>query len=263
MSTGEFVYDIPSFLIAAALLVLILAAIRVGIRIGDAKRRAQNEETKNQANAVQGSLLGLLALIIGFTFAIALARHDHRSGEVVNEANAIGTAWLRTDLVTDPRREEAKTLLRRYAALRLEASSVSMVDDGMRERLVAEAKSVFAALWDLAAAEARAAPNPATMGFASSLNDMIDALALRDAAVKRHVPEIALFILFSTFILLGGVVGYSAAIAGVRPGMPAHALVVLIVLLVFLIIDLDRPRRGLVEVDQSDLKTTVEAMQVR
>lgn len=263
MTSGEFIYDIPSPAIAALLLVLILVAIGIGIRVGAAKQRVQNAESRNQANAVQGSLLGLLALILGFTFSIALARHDHRSAEVVNEANAIGTAWLRSDLVSETRRGEVQTLLRRYGALRLEAASVSMADDGTRERLVEEAKTVFSELWALAAEEARNTPNPVTMGFAASLNDMIDALALRDAAVKRHVPEFALYILFSTFILLGGVVGFSAAIAGVRPGIPAYALVVLIVVLVFLIIDLDRPRRGLVEVNQSDLTGTVEAMLAR
>lgn len=98
------------------------------------------------------------------------------------------------------------------------------------------------------------------MAFATSLNEVSDTLAARNAAINRHVPELVLVLLFATFIMLGGVAGYSSAISGVRPGVPLYALMILIVVLVFLIIDLDRPRRGLIEVDQSALVSTAAAM---
>lgn len=86
--------------------------------------------------------------------------------------------------------------------------------------MIAEAETVFDRLWTLAAEEAREAGNPVAMGFVASLNDMIDALATRDAAINRHVPELVLYLLFGTFILLGSVVGYSSGISNVRPGLP-------------------------------------------
>ncbi|WP_341213087.1 hypothetical protein [uncultured Limimaricola sp.] len=253
-------YDVPSYVIAMILALAMLAAMWLGGATGRKRHVTTNGDSKSQANAVQGSLLGLLALLIGFTFSLSLGRYDQRSAAVVDEANAIGTAWLRTDLVSDVRREEAKTLLREYGTIRLAAATIAASNQVERSQLVAEAEAVFGRLWLLAADEAREAGNPVAMSFATSLNDMIDALATRDAAIDRHVPELVLFLLFGTFVLLGGVVGYSAWILNVRPGVPVYAMMILIVVLVFLIMDLDRPRRGLISVDQSKLVATVAAM---
>lgn len=253
-------YDVPSYLIAFILLVLMLAAIQLGGVLGRRLESRENEESKGQANAVQGSLLGLLALLLGFTFSLSLGRFDQRSLEVVTEANAIGTAWLRSDLVGETRRDEAKELLRRYADLRVEAAGVSASDAETRNELIAMAEAVFADLWRLASDEAREFPTPVAMAFSASLNEVIDTLATRDAAINRHVPELVLYLLFATFVMLGGVVGYSSAISNVRPSVPVYALMMLIVVLVFLIIDLDRPRRGLIEVDQTKLIATAAAM---
>lgn len=256
----DLMYDIPSYIIASGLFVLMLGTVQLGVAAGRRLRSGETEESKDQSNAVQGSLLGLLALLLGFTFSLSLGRFDQRSVEVVNEANAIGTAWLRTDLLGEERRSEARTLLHQYADLRVEAAGISSSDLEGRNELITQAEMVFADLWRLASDEAREVRTPVAMAFASSLNDMIDTLATRDAAIGRHVPELVMFLLFATFIMLGGVVGYSSAISNVRPGVPVHALMVLIVILVFLIIDLDRPRRGLIEVDQSKLISVAAAM---
>ncbi len=260
MGQTEIMYDIPSYLIAAIVFAIMVLAIFLGVAFGERQKTSATEGSKGQANAIQGSLLGLLALLLGFTFSLALGRFDQRSIEVVNEANAIGTAWLRTDLVGDAQREEAKALMRQYGAVRVQATQVSAADNAGREALIAEAGQIFGQLWQLGSAEARLTPNPVTMAFLASLNDMTDALSSRDAAINRHVPELVLFLLFGTFIMLGGVVGYSSAIGDTRPGLPVYAMMMLIVILVFLIIDLDRPRRGLIEVDQSTLIATVQAM---
>ncbi|MDQ2094360.1 bestrophin-like domain [Rhodalgimonas zhirmunskyi] len=253
-------YDVPSYAIAVVLFVLMLVSIYLGGTVGRKHQNKESDSAKSQANAVQGSLLGLLALLLGFTFSLSLGRYDLRSAEVVSEANAIGTAWLRTDLVSEARRGEAKQLLREYGSLRLRSSMVSAADEDERVRLIGEAETVFNDMWLLIAEEAREARNPVAMGVVASLNDMIDALAKRDAAINRHVPELVLYLLFGTFVLLGGVVGYASWISAVRPGVPVYAMMVLIVILVFLIIDLDRPRRGLIAVDQTKLATTVAAM---
>ncbi|WP_299288081.1 hypothetical protein [uncultured Tateyamaria sp.] len=258
MGQTELMYDIPSYLVSGGLFLLMIAAMWLGIVTGKRLQRNENDESKSQANAVQGSLLGLLALLLGFTFSLSLGRYDERASQVVNEANAIGTAWLRTDLVAEPAQSEVKDLFRLYAQLRLTASTVPSIEADTRDRLIAQAEGMFDQIWEIAAEETQRAPSPVTMGFAASLNDMIDALATRDAAIDRHVPELVLFLLFGTFILLGAVIGFASAISNVRPGVPVYAMMTLIVILVFLIIDLDRPRRGLIEVDQTKLITTVQ-----
>ena len=254
-------YSIPSALIAACLFSLMLGAIYVGGLAGRMSRRRETQASKDQSNTVQGSLLGLLALLLGFTFSSSLSRFEQRSIEVVNEANAIGTAWLRTELISFERQQEVRDLLREYTDLRVAAAKISSSDLDRRSTLILEAETVFANLWRLASEEARDERTPNAIAFATSLNEVIDTLASRDAAINRHVPELVMFLLFATFIKLGGVVGYSSAISGVRPGVPVFALMMLITVLVFLIIDLDRPRRGLIQVDQSKLFQTAQAME--
>ena len=263
ISTGptELMYDIPSYFVSLGLFGLMIVAMFIGITVGRARFSTEDAEGKTQANAVQGSLLGLLALLLGFTFSLSLGRYDLRSTEVVNEANAIGTAWLRTDLVSDQRRDEAKALMQRYGIARVEAAAVAADEDARRDTLIAAAEEIFDELWVLATEDAQEVGGPVAMAFPASLNDMIDALAARDAAIDRHVPELVLFLLFGTFILLGAVTGYASGISNVKPGVPVYAMMALIVVLVFLIVDLDRPRRGLIEVDQSKLAEVLQSMQ--
>ena len=99
----ELMYDIPTSYIALGLMTLMLIAMVIGYTIGHKRKLSASEEFRSQTTTVQGSLLGLLALLLGFTFSLSLSlslslsRHDARSEAIVNEANAIGTAWLRID----------------------------------------------------------------------------------------------------------------------------------------------------------------------
>ncbi len=181
----ELLYDIPSIFIALGLLVLMLIAMTIAWLIGRRSHRNQSEEGRSQTTAVQGSMLGLLALLLGFTFSLGLSRHDTRSAAVVQEANAIGTAWLRTDFLPEDMRIEAQADLRRYTRLRLEAAEVSADQHQRRARLITNAEAAFADLWVEASAHAEAKGGPAAVSYAASLNDMIDALGTRDAAIAR------------------------------------------------------------------------------
>ncbi len=256
-------YDIPSAAIALGLLGAMLLAMFAAYLIGRRSHRNQSEEGRSQTTAVQGSMLGLLALLLGFTFSLGLSRHDARSVAVVSEANAIGTAWLRIDFLPDDLRAAAQEDLRRYTRLRLEAAEVPADQHQRRKRLVANAEAAFAELWEQAALHAAEKGGPAAVSYSASLNDMIDALGARDAVIERHVPEIVLFLLFGTFILSGAMLGFSSGLAGTMPATPVYLMLALIVLLVFMIIDLDRPRRGLIEVDQRPLAALLESMKPR
>ena len=256
----ELMYDIETIYIAAGLMALMLVAMVLGYLVGDKRKRTASDEFRSQTTAVQGSLLGLLALLLGFTFSLALSRHDARSSAIVDEANAIGTAWLRIDYLPEEMRDEARTDLKRYLRLRVEAGEVTADQKQRRARLVANAESAFAELWEAAAAATQDPGGPASVAFAASLNDMIDALGSRNATIERHVPEVVLFMMFLTFVLSGAMLGYSAGIAGSKPATPVYLMLILIVLLVFMIVDLDRPRRGLIEVDQSPIRNLLVAI---
>ena len=89
--------------------------------------------------------------------------------------------------------------------------------------------------------------------FIQSLNELIDVYGERNAALRKHVPEVVLFLLFAVFIIAGAVLGFSGGLEGGRPLLATIAMSVLIVLVIFIIIDLDRPRRGLIEVNQDSM----------
>lgn len=259
-------YDIPTPIIAVTLLTLMLLAMWLGYRIGKRRREDETEETRTQTTAVQGSLLGLLALLLGFTFSLALSRHDARSASVVAEANAIGTAWLRLDFLDAAARTKAKVEMLKYVRLRVEAGDVSADRERQRALYTAQAEETFAEIWAIAAENARDPGGPASIALTNALNDMIDALASRNAALDRHVPEIVLLMLFATFVLSGAMLGYSSAVNGSRPATPVYLMLTLIVLLVFLIVDLDRPRRGIIEVNRthmSDLQASMQGVAVQ
>lgn len=247
-------YDINSLLIAGILLVSMVGAIEIGFHVGFGRAPLASESSRAHINAVLASLLGILALLLGFTFSLALQRYDGRSASVVAEANAIGTTYLRALLLPPSVREAARQGLRDYVDLRIRGSQTNLAHEDARRVLVDDAARLQNELWSMAARAAREEPNPVTTGlFVQSLNDMIDALSRRDAALGHHVPEIVLLLLYATFLMAALILGYTSGVSGHRASFVSYVLVALIVCLVFIIVDLDRPRRGIIQVSQQSL----------
>jgi hypothetical protein len=254
-------------LIVSLLLVALAVATEGGYRIGRRFAKATTDSSRGQINTIQSSLLGVLALLLGFTFSLSLQRYDTRSQAVIHEANAIGTTMLRAELLPVEVRAETVELLHDYLDLRVRAGGISLDHHEERERLLQESAQLLDALWRNAMRAAEQDPGPVASGlFIQALNETIDAYGTRDAALNRHVPEPVLFLMFSTFILTACLVGYASGVAGHRASFATYILVTLIVFLVFIIIDLDRPRRGLIEVSQQslvDLQLSREAVRSR
>lgn len=251
---SEVMYDQNSLLISGILFVSMVLAMEVGYRLGGRDETHTNESSRTHVSAIQASLLGVLALLLGFTFSLSLQRFDSRSQAVVEEANAIGTAYLRAQLLQESIRGEVQILLRHYVDLRVRTGAVSLDHEAQRHDLIAKTIKVLDDLWGYARRAADEDGRAVTAGlFIQSLNELIDSYGRRDAALSRHVPELVLFLLYGTFLMSGGVVGYAAGVAGHRPRFVAYILVILIVVLTFIIVDLDRPRRGLIQVNQSSL----------
>lgn len=250
----EIMYEVSSLAIAAVLFFSMAIVIEAGYRIGRLAQRGSTEPVKTHVGAIQTSLLGILALLLGFTFSLALNRHDSRSESAVTEANAIGTTWLRSQLLPPSVRSETRALLRKYVNLRIQAGGVNLTLEDERDAVLGKTKHLLNEIWAHARQAAVADPNPVTTGlFIQSLNEMIDAFGSRDAALKRHVPELVMLLLYGTFLMTGAVMGFTAGFAGHRTSFVTYIMVGLIVVLVFIIVDLDRPRRGLIHVSQESL----------
>ena len=134
-------------------------------------------------------------MLLGFTFSLALQRYDKRAEAVVEEANAIGTAYLRAEMLPESVRGDVRAGLRHYVDLRVSASGVSLNRSSTRDAIMVDAKRSLDSLWKHSMMAAAENPNPVAVGlFIQALNDVIDSYGRRDAALDRHVPELVLFL---------------------------------------------------------------------
>jgi hypothetical protein len=259
----ELLYDIDGTLIIGVLFVLMFTAIEAGYRFGIRRKNSATEVTRDHLSAIQASILGLMGLLLAFTFSLSVQRFDTRSDAAIDEANAIGTAYLRTQLLPPALRNDVQALLRDYVDLRVQASEISMVRKGEWEALQVKAAVSHAALWDYARRAAELNPNPVISGlFIQALNEMIDSYGRNVAQVSRQVPQPVLILLFGTLLVAGGVVGLTAGASGQRPSLASFAMITLILGLTFVILDLDRPQRGRITVSNQsllDLQASVKA----
>lgn len=255
MGQNEILYDQSSLLITFLLFAAMLAANEIAYRTGLRIRRRADNESKSLTGSLQASILGILALLLGFTFSMAMQRYDSRSHALIDEANAIGTAILRVGLLPAEMQNEAESLFQRYVDLRIRISGIDLTRQNERSAYGAEISELQNDLWTLAVNATAVDPRPVTTGaFVQSLNQVIDAEARRTALLKMHVPETVLILLFIAFIASGGIIGYSGGLGGQRVALPTSVAALLIAMVVFIIIDLDRPKRGLIQIDQSSLQ---------
>lgn len=245
-------YSHSSVLIVAVLFIAIIMLNEIGFRIGRFVQSRTDSEVKSLTGSIQASILGLLALLLGFTFSMSMQRYDNRSMALIDEANAIGTAILRVQLLPEKYRDEAGRLFQEYVGLRVDIGQLDLTKTEERKKYNHKIASVQNKLWSLAISATEDDPRPVTTGaFIKSLNDVIDSQGKRNALLQMQVPEVALLLLFIVFISSGGIMGYSAGLSGKRIFVPIVLVSTLITLIVFIIIDLDRPKRGLIQVDQT------------
>lgn len=133
-------------------------------------------------------------------------------------------------------------------------TQVNATEPALHESLLHQAKLMEAQLWSHAVRAAELDKSVVTSGlFIQSLNELIDTSATRDAALNRLVPEIVLLLMLATIVLTTATLGYASGIAGHRVTLAAFVLVTLMALVVYLIIDLDRPRRGAIQVSHESM----------
>jgi hypothetical protein len=250
---GELFYHTSEWLIAFVMLVLLLLATEVGFRVGFRTRRGVDESARSQVGTIAGAIIGLLALLLGFTFAMALSRFDLRKRLVLEESNAIGTTYLRSRLLPEPMKTEVRGLLRSYVETRLDFYRAGQDEEQLRKALERTGE-LQEKLWAQAVAAVEKDDSETTTGyFLTSLNEVIDLHSARLAATENHVPEIVLLLLFTLAAVATATVAYGCGLGGHRHLFATTMVPILIVLVVTVIIDLDRPRRGFIRVSQESM----------
>jgi hypothetical protein len=219
----------------------------------------QNTDEKQEAglSTIYGGILGLLGLLLGFTFAMALSRFEVRRQLVVDEANAIGTTWLRADMLPEPYRDAEKYQMYEYVGARLDFYSAGL-DTIQVEKALRRATQMQDSLWRQAVEAAQKQPTPITGLFIQSLNEMIDLESSRQDALENRIPS-------SVWTVLLTVSAAASAMTGAlypRRTSIAFLLVPLVLASVMaLIADLDSSRRGLIRISQGSmvrLETTMK-----
>jgi hypothetical protein len=243
---------IASFLVAG-LFGGMLVFSEVGRRIGVARLARDASGLAQGAGAAEGAVFGLLGLLIAFSFSGAASRFEDRRHLIVEEANAIGTAYLRLDLLPGDARAELQDLFRKYLDSRL-ATYRGQESPAATEAKRAEGTALQEQIWtkSLTALRREGVPPHASMLLMPALNEMIDITATRVMATLNHPPPVV-------FMLLGGLsfvgallVGYSTSINKGRSWFHTLAFAAILSLTVYVIADLEFPRLGLIRVDAAD-----------
>ena len=244
------VVEISALLIALALFFI---ALEIGFRLGVRRQAKSDEPDKTHANALHGATLGLLALLLGFTFAMAVSRYETRKTYMVDQANAIGTVALRAKLLPSPGSEKAYALTREYVDSRLQYNAAG-TDNAALASAELRASDLENQLWDVARAELTQDPRsqPASL-YTQALNDMFDLREKRRFALDDQVPFAVVFLLFAVSFTSLALVSYSCGLHGRRRPLANITFAFLIALVLVIILDIDRPRHGFVQVSQDSL----------
>lgn len=239
--------------------VVLLALAEVGYRVGLRLHAAKDEARRSQIGGVQGAVLGLLGLLLGFTFSMAVNRFETRRDMVLKESNAIGTTWLRAGLLPEPHRARAKELLRRFTDTRIEYQKRGYDPVALAEGLRLSAE-IEGELWAMAEAAAKEAPTPITATFINALNDMIDTDAERITAHRNRIP-IAVWALLLVVAACGCLTSaYGSGAQGVRSAFTSVILPLLIAVVIIFIYDLLHTHQGTVTISQQPMLDLQEAM---
>jgi hypothetical protein len=251
--------QIPLTAFFAVTVAAVLSSIEAGFRFGRYRRHRYDDEKEGPVGAIVAATLGLLAFVLAFTFGLAASRFDARRTVVVNEANAIGTTWLRAGLLPDKRAERIRPLLREYVASRLAAPST-----GDLQPAVQRADELHRALWAEAESVGQQYPDSIVVGlFIEALNETIDIHATRLLAVTQGripAPLWAALVMVTVLTMCG--VGYFCGLSRSRRSPEVLVLALCFSAILVLVADLDRPREGLIQVSQQamfDLQTMMNA----
>jgi predicted membrane protein len=247
----------PFFVLFFSFVVLWLSA-----RLGAEFRKQQllEDDLRHDLDVVVGATLTLLGLIIGFTFSMAVSRYDQRKNDEEAEANAIGTEYVRANLLPDTDATRVRALLRDYLDQRiLFYQSENEKQLGQINRATAQLQTD---LWSALLAPAAARPTPVLTLALSGMNDVLNSQGYTQAAWWNRIPAAAWVLMITIAICANMMFGYGARR---RKAGAIHMLVLPLVLSIafFLIADIDSPRRGVIRVSPQNLISLARSLHVQ
>ena len=244
-------YMLIMVLTTGGLFIGMLILLETGRRIGLARMAGEDDAAKGLA-AVEGAVYGLLGLLLAFTFSGAASRYETRRHLIVEEANAIGTAYLRLDLLSAGPRDLLKEKFRRYVDSRLDFYSKIQDPEAARQSFDRSVE-LQGMIWSEAVAAGPTAPiQQAPMLLLPALNQMIDITTTRAVALQLHPPAIIYWMLGGLALLSALLAGYSMAQSKTHSWLHMFVYAAILALIYYVILDLEFPRLGLIRIDAAD-----------
>jgi hypothetical protein len=238
---------------AIGLFLGMLAFAEIGRRIGVDRITRHPEGLSKGTGAAEAALFGLLGLMLAFSFSGAASRFEDRRDLIVEEANAVGTAYLRLDLLPAEAQPRLRDLFRRYLDARV-AAHRSGQDLQSAYRKLTEAEGLQGEIWSAAIAGCKrpdAMPQAAIL-LLPAVNEMIDITATRGMARQNH-PPLVLFVVLGLLELVGALlVGYATSANQDRAWLHTTLFAAILAMVFYIIVDLEYPRLGLIQVEAAD-----------
>lgn len=235
-------------------LVVLWLSVQIGAKVGT-RLRPPREEERDDLGLVISSSLTLLALIIGFSFSMAVSRYDQRKNYEEEEANAIGTEYVRADMLPAADRAKVKELLTEYLDHRLVFFTTR--DSQELERINGETTRLQDEMWSVVQRDAAAQPTPIIGLVVSGMNDVLNRQGYTQAAWWNRIPIGAWSLMIILAICCSLLVGYGAH---QKKGVLFSVLPFLLAIAFFLIADIDSPRRGVIRVRPQNLISLSESL---
>jgi hypothetical protein len=253
-------FSLPSWAVALIVFAVVGGACVAGAVAGRYLRR-HTDTLREPIGVLQGALLGVVGLILAFGLSLAVGRYEDRRAAVVDDANTIGTTYLRAQMLAEPQRSESLDLLRRYADLAIRLSDEVPSSDAM-ERTAAEQSELQRRLWRLAGQSVAGAPTAtAPRLYVETLNEMIDQQTVRVAGLSNRVPGAVLGLEVIGAAVVVALLALYLSVLG--RGLPAAiAAAALVTLLLLVTLDLDRPTRGLITIPDTPLESLRAEMEL-
>jgi hypothetical protein len=241
---------LPLWTVFALWFAAILLAAEIGYRLGRLRHRNSEHEKEPTVGGIVAAELGLLAFLLAFIFSLAASRFEARRETLLNEANAIGTTFLRAKMLPEPEGSQVRQLLREYVDVRVAAVKEGTIDAGVQR-----SSELHDKLWAAAVAAAQKDPRSIPTGlFIQSLNEVIDLHAKRLlVALGSRIPTSIWLVMFAVATLSFGSMGYHSGLTGARRSPAVVPLTLIFAIVMWMVIDLDRPQEGLLRVSQRPL----------
>jgi len=256
---GDWLNNTPIWFLGAMLLVALLAAAFIGRALRPPAHPKGGDSKDDGEGYSVSAILGLLALLTGFTFSLAIERFETRRQLVLEHANAIGTAYLRVQLLPEPHRARLSGLINDYTA---NAVALANAPPGNTGPLLAQDDRILTQLWAATKAAYRSIQAlPFAGTFVSAVNSLIDMDGARRAARSARVPVEVFAVLLIYLIGTAGVLGY--VLRSRRGLFAASFLLVLLTLSQLLILDIDRPTTGSLRESQKPMEDLRDSLKTQ